>query len=154
MTEQCIICLEEGANLVNKKEHYGCNCNIYYHSKCWKEYDNRSNWCPVCKSLRTQIAGTIYALLTMFMCCSFCIFIGLIEKEYTSNSSNLLMICTLGSCTLTYNKLYNDPQMIKITILMIYSLMTFLIVYTIENFTLLQFILISSFFIFSWSLYL
>jgi hypothetical protein len=47
--DQCIICIEEGNNVIHLKHKSHCDCEYHVHAKCLKQWVEQNNKCIICR---------------------------------------------------------------------------------------------------------
>lgn len=62
--ERCVICceseFEKEITEYKRSKHFGCDCEIYFHEKCWEQFKNKGqNKCPFCRE-NLHVAINVY----------------------------------------------------------------------------------------------
>ena len=106
MTEQnnCIICTDcVGTSVYSEK--YGCQCKIYYHEKCWREYDMKFYKCPFCRRYKEFSEKIDYVNYFAFILTGFIFSIGFIGIQWI----------------IVKNLVYNDTLIFELVSAMAYT---------------------------------
>lgn len=90
----CIVCMDEGGSIENKKRYYGCDCNeCVFHNDCFVSYANTHRKCPICRKEKVgclicmDIDGILYNKNEYYNCECNCLFHSKCFKDYTRRNN-------------------------------------------------------------------